>query len=209
MEEKKFKLDEKWVDMPKGVETFGALLGWVIQQMKDRDRVLLGVLHGEVSVNHEELGAWEMRPIGEFDELEFLSADSRELARHTCSDMVAFMDKLGQGMDRALKLYESGEKEMVPAVFSECMEGWGMVIQAYWNLILLGDIDASVIEIDGRTLSEVISDLKDVYTKLAGDYGKGDMKAVKDSFADELVLYLAPMRDAFEHLQEKMAEPAV
>ncbi len=209
MGKKKFKMDEKWVDMPKGVETFGALLGRVIQQMKERDRVLLGVLHGGASVTHEELEAWEMRPIGECDDLEFLSVGSRELACHTCRDMVAFMEKLGQGMDRASKQYEAGEKEIAGAVFSECIEGWGMVIQAYWNLILLGDIDASAIEIDGRTLSEVISDLKDLYAKLAGDYGNGDMETVKDTLSEELVLYLAPMREAFEHLQEKLEKAAV
>ena len=42
MEEKKFKIDGEWVDVPEGVVTFGALLGWNLNHLKCRDRVLLG-----------------------------------------------------------------------------------------------------------------------------------------------------------------------
>lgn len=206
MDHKKIKMDEKWVEMPKGLETFGDLLGWVVRQAKESDRVILGVLHDQVSVRNEELNDWEIRPIEEFGELEFLSADSRELARHTCKDMVAFMETLGKGMDCASQQFESGERGKAKTVFGECMEGWGMVMQAYWNLVLLGDIDSSSIEIEGRTLSRIVADLRTVYTKVFGDYGNGDLKAVKESFADELALYLVPMREAFELLQGKMEE---
>ena len=65
MEEKKFKLDEEWMDMPKSVKTFGALLNDINDQLKERGRILLGVLHGEISVTREETEAWEKRPVGE------------------------------------------------------------------------------------------------------------------------------------------------
>ena len=204
MKEKKFKMDEEWVDVPEGVVTFGALLGWILNHWKSRDRVLLGVLHGEVSVNHKELDAWEMRPIGEFDVLEFLSADSIELARHTCGDLASFMEKLGRRAEGAVREYEAGEEEKAASGFGECMEGWGMVLEAYWNIISLGDFDPSIIEIDGRTLSSIVAGFKDSFGKMAGDYGKGDMKAVKDHLSEEMVLYVAPMCEAFEYLQEKL-----
>ena len=79
-----------------------------------------------------------------------------------------------------------------------------MVLEAYWNIISLGEIDSSIIEIDGRTLSSIVAGFRDSFGKMAGDYGKGDMKAVKDHLSEEMILYIAPMCEAFEFLQEKL-----
>ncbi len=208
MEEKKFKLDEEWRDMPKGVKTFGALLNEINDQLKERGRVLLGVLHGEISVTREETEAWEKRPVGEFDALEFLSAEPRELALHTSKEMVDFMEKLGQLGIRAADDFEAGEEAKAVSAFSECLEGWGMALQACWNLATLGDIDPSAIEIDGRILSSIASELRELFVKAVGDYGRGDMEAVNESLSRELALYIDPMREAFEHFQEKIEEKA-
>lgn len=209
MEEKKFKMDEEWVDMPDGAGTFGALVAWVTEKLKGQERVLLGTLHGEAAVTQEEMAAWESRPIGEFDTLEFLSAEPLELARHTCGDMMDLMKKLEEGAERAAENFDAGEKVKAQEGFAQCAEGWGMVLQAYWSVIAMSDIDASGVEIDGRTLSSIVSEVKELFTRMIGDYGSGNWNEVKETLSEDLSLYIDPMREAFECLQEKLEEVAV
>jgi hypothetical protein len=206
MEGKRIKLDKEWLEVPQEIDTFGLLMEWVCLQMKNKDRVFLGALHGEVTICQDELAAWRERPISEFDSLEFLSAESRELAFQTCSDLIDLIEKLNRRAEQAAKEFDEGDKEMAAVGFNQCLEGWAMVLQGYWSVVQIVGADPAFIEVGGRSLSHVLTDLGELTEKAGGDYGKGYLNPLKTLVSKELSFYAEPMQEAIEKLQAKLEE---
>ena len=205
----RFKLDEEWYDLPEGMETFGSLRNWVNSKLKDDGRVLLGILNGEASLTLDEMEGCEERPIGDFETLEFLSAEPKALACRTCEDLIHFMDVLEERGEKMRTGIAAGDEAGASEGFKDCIEGWNIALQGFRNLIDLAEIDSSVVEIGGQPLPMVASRLRGLTLKMAEYYIRGDMDSIQILMSEDMALYIAPFREAFERVQEKLEEAAV
>ncbi len=201
----RFKMDEEWHDVPEGVDSFGPLKKWVEGHFKERGLVLLGTLHGEASLTLDEADAWHDRPLSELDTVEFLSADPDALARRTCSDMRDFLDQLAERAEQTAREIDNGQMDKALVGVKECAEGWSLVLQAYRDLLDLSGTESSTVEMDGRPLSAVANDLKGLIESMGEELKRSDMSGLKSLLVDDLILYVEPLREGFERVQEKFA----
>ena len=200
----RFKMDEEWCEAPDEVATYGDLEGWVAARLLEKGRVLLGTLHGEAGVTQDEAGRWQGRSLDEFGTLEFLSAEPRSLARRTCADMFDFLDRLSLRAEETARAAEAGEREKTLMGVRDCAEGWSFALQSLRNMLRFVGTDPSAVEMEGRTLTAVARDLSGIIQRMGDAVSRGELGGLRDILANDLGYYIAPMREGFEHIQEKL-----
>ncbi len=60
-----------------------------------------------------------------------------------------------------------------------------------------------------KPLPMVASRLRGLTLKMAEYYIRGDMDSIQILMSEDMALYIAPLREAFERVQEKLEEAAV
>ena len=200
----RFKMDEEWCEAPGKVATYGDLEGWVTERLRGRGRVLLGALHGEAGVTRDEAGRWQGRALGEFGTLEFLSAEPRALAWRTCADMLGLLDRLAARAEETAGAAEAGEREKTLMGVRDCAEGWSFVLQSLRDMLRFVGTDPSAVEMEGRTLTAVARDLSGIIQRMGDAVSRGELGGLRDILVHDLGYYIAPMREVFEHIQEKL-----
>ena len=173
-------------------------------RLRERGRVLLGTLHGEAGVTRDEAGRWQARPLDEFGTLEFLSAEPRALARHTCVDMMEFLDRLAARGEETALAAEAGERDKTLAGIRDCAEGWSFVIQSLRDMLRFVGADPSAVEMEGRPLAAVARDLCAIIQKMGAEMSRGELSGLKDILLHDLGYYIAPMREGFEQIRAKI-----
>lgn len=200
----RFKMDEEWHEAPAGVATYGDLEGWVATRLRGQGRVLLGALHGEAGVTRDEAGRWQARALGEFGTLEFLSAEPRALAWRTCADMLELLDRLAARAEETARAAEAGDREKTLLGIRDCAEGWSLVLQSLRDMLRLVGADPSAVELEGRSLTAVTRDLREIIGKMGEAVSRGELAGLKDILVHDLGYYIAPMREGFEHIRGRL-----
>ncbi|MFQ5691674.1 MAG: hypothetical protein ACE5IM_01335 [Nitrospinota bacterium] len=196
-----FKMDERPHDIPAEVETLGALNRWVLERFQGRGRVLLWVLHDEAALTPGEIAAWEGRPLSECGSLEFLSADPAALARKTCKDVIEFLGRLEERSNQTLHWIQDGKTERALTGLQECAEGWELVFASYRDLLQLSGMDASTVEVGGKSLSDLARGLRPLLENMIREMERANISALGTLLSQDLACYIPPMRDAFERIQ--------
>lgn len=209
METLRFKLDEEWYDLPDEMKSFGALRDWVNSRLKDEGRVLLGVMSGDATLMLEEIEDRSDWPLGQFDTLNFFSADPGALACRTCGDLIEFMDVLEERGGKVRACIEAENFEAVALHFKGCIEGWNLVFQGLRDLIQVTGLDSSTLEIGNQPLSDVAGKLRGIILKMAEDFTRGDMVSLNTRLIEELAEYIHPLQEVFERVRKKFEEAAV
>ncbi len=57
--------------------------------------------------------------------------------------MLGFLDKLGERTDQTVQAIERGENTAALLGVKECVEGWGMVMKSYLDLLVVAKMDPS------------------------------------------------------------------
>ncbi len=200
----RFKIDDAWHEAEDGIKTFGALRDWVRAHLKAKDLVLLGVIQDRNLMTLEDIAAAGECPLAECGEVEFLSADIGALARRTCADMLGFLDKLGERTDQTVEAIERGENTAAFLGVKECVEGWGMVMKSYLDLLVVAKMDPTTVEVGMRSLSTAATEVEGNLEKIAQSVKELNLEALKECLGQDLGDLIGPMREAFERVQEEL-----
>lgn len=196
-----FKIDEEWSDIPEGVATFGELHEWAIVHFKGLGRVLLGVMNGDVTLMQGEMLEWADRPVSEFENLEFISAEPKALMRRTCEDSLGFLEKLSEWSGKTVKSFEKNDEESAQIGVMGCAEGWSLILNSYWNLLQTAGIDTASAEVGGKSLAAVSTDFGRLLKKLHGEFERNNAERIREILMIDFMAYQQPFRDAFEKVQ--------
>ncbi|MDA1000941.1 MAG: hypothetical protein O2807_10575 [bacterium] len=196
-----FRMDEKRYDIPAGVATFGELCEWVMNHFKELGRVLLGVMDGDVTLMQGEMAEWAGRPIGEFENIECLSADPKALMRRTCEDSLEFLVKLSEWSDKTVSFFKANDEEGAQMGVMGCAEGWSLILNSYWNLLQMAGLDNASAEVGGKSLAAVSADFGRLLKKLHNEFERNNAERIREILMIDFMSYQQPFRDAFEKIQ--------
>lgn len=140
-----------------------ARVGQLLDMVKDRvngsGRLILGMKCNEEDVDSEEIASMVSTPIAEFDRLDFISGDPRDMVLDALDGVRRAFEQTFQVVREAGDDLARGDAQRAMNRLADCFSVWGQTVDAVQSSGRLLGIDLDAFTIEDRTITAWVSDL--------------------------------------------------
>lgn len=137
----------------------GQLLDMVKARVNGSGRLILGMKCNEEDVDSEEIASMVSTPITEFDRLDFISGDPRDMVLDALDGVRRAFEQTFQVVREAGDDLARGDAQRAMNRLADCFSVWGQTVDAVQSSGRLLGIDLDSFTIEDRTISHWVGDL--------------------------------------------------
>jgi hypothetical protein len=199
-------VDEQKVDVPvEPTQPLGDLVEQVRQRVCGQGRIVAGISVDDQTLPPGELDEWLARPCEQLGEVKITSACPRTLAREAVREVGGLLGQCDQLGGNAVKELDAGHSARAMEHLAGCLGLFKSAQEAVSKAIKLNRMNLADLEVDGRSVAEVIASLGEKLGELRAAIEADDMVLLRDQLNYELPEVSSQWRSILALIDQRLA----